>query len=246
MPKIADSSNRDILRLQDEIRSALHPCQTLERAAQCLTDIFFTQFEESVALARCFMTIPYKLQPDPNRLFVQSLIRQNTAEASLNDETTILTLLGTRGRHSAWNDRRLSQGHLGIPLISAHFVDSIPMVSCLLKELEFDLEWLNKQDMSFVERKLSGGWIGVFYVQNASTATDHQGRYIIPAQDFVLQNGIKTVFGLGGIYSDRTMFSLLVFSCDEIDKSIVEAYVPLMTSFRVATAALVENKCCFG
>lgn len=242
MPKIAEYSSREIFQLQDQLRSALHNCQSLEEAAQWLASMFFTQFDDSVVLARCFVTIPYKLLPEFNRQFVHSLTRHHAVQEQLLDETTVLTLLGTRGVNSLWNDRRLSEGHIGIPLISADFVDSIPMVARLLKELEIDLAWLERQDMSFVERKQAGGWISVFYVRDAASALDQQGRHVIPAQDFVLENGIKTVFGLGGVYADGTMLSMLVFSRDEIDKEVIETYMPLVTSIRVATSDLVKGR----
>src|SRR4028119_1866178 len=163
MPKIADHSARDILHVQDLLRTALHNSQSLEESAQWLAELFCSQFSESVVLARCFVTIPYKLLPEENRRFVQLLARRHAVEELLRDETIVLTLLGTSGLKPSWNDRRLSQGHIGIPLISADFVDSIPMVARLLKELDVDMEWLDSQDMNFVERGHAAGWISVFY-----------------------------------------------------------------------------------
>jgi hypothetical protein len=246
MPKITDYSARDILHLQDTLRSVLHDAQSLEHAAQWLAEMFCSEFSESVVLARSFVTIPYKLLPEENQQFVQSLAQQNGVENLLHEETIVLSLLGTSGIKSSWNDRRMSQGHIGIPLISPEFIDSIPMVARLLKELEVDLGALDIPDMSFVERGQAAGWISVFYVQDAATATDHQGRNIIPAQDFVRENGIKTIFGLGGIYADGTIISLLVFTKDAMEREIIEAYTPLVTSIRVATADLVQNKMFFA
>ncbi len=58
----------------------------------------------------------------------------------------VLSLLGTRGEDMRWNDRRNSQGHVGIPLVSADFIDAIPMMSRLLKELGLDLNWIASDD----------------------------------------------------------------------------------------------------
>ncbi|MFH0940065.1 MAG: hypothetical protein V1899_12410 [Planctomycetota bacterium] len=46
----------------------------------------------------------------------------------VKNETLVLSLMGTRGDEPAWNDRRSSAGHIGIPLASADFINKIPMM----------------------------------------------------------------------------------------------------------------------
>ena len=157
----------------------------------------------------------------------------------LNDRTVILSLLGTRGRESEWNDRRTSQGHAGIPLASAEFIDSIPMVSRLLKELGAGIDWIDKEDTKIVVRT-KGNMAGVFFVLDAKTATDHQGRKIISAQDFVEEYGVKTVFGFGGLYGvGNTFITTIFFSNETLERWQVEQLMFFINMFKSATTVLV-------
>ena len=48
--------------------------------------------------------------------------------------------------------------------------------------------------------KTMGRTAGLFFVEDASRATDHHGRKIIAAQEFVDTYRVKAVFGIGGAY----------------------------------------------
>jgi hypothetical protein len=106
----------------------------------------------------------------------------------LRDNTPVLSLVGTRRRQRDWNSRFDSQGHVGIPLASADFVDSIPMIARLLKELGPSIELAQDLDTAIVTQSI-GSVVGLFYVDDARTAVDQNGRKIIAAHDFVLENG---------------------------------------------------------
>lgn len=242
MTKIGEHSWRASLAFRDKVREVLRDDDYLEAAAQRLVEVFYEEFQESVVLTRCFITVPYHALPAQNQQFVDALAESKGISAEITDETPILSLLGTRGVQPNWNDRRHSQDHIGIPLASANFVDSIPMIARLLKELEVKLDWLNNVESSgFSEKELGGGWIGVFYVREAATAKDKQGRFIIPAQDFVETHQIKTVFGLGGIYAQGALFTLIVFARDIIEKSQLSDYSPLVPLFTANTSHLVRD-----
>jgi hypothetical protein len=92
----------------------------------------------------------------------------------------------TRGRQRNWNSRFDSQGHVGIPLASADFVDSIPMIARLLKELGPSIELAQDLDTAIVTQSI--GSVGLFYMDDARTAEDQNGRKIIADQDFVLED----------------------------------------------------------
>src|SRR5512144_2112177 len=98
-----------------------------------------------------------------------------------------------------WNDRRNSQGHVGIPLATSDFIEAIPMMSRLLKELGMGLDWIDSNDTSMVARAL-GSSSGLFYVPDAALEIDAKGRKVIAGQDFVKTHGVKTVFGMGGAF----------------------------------------------
>ena len=241
MAKIADFSGADILSLQDDLRAALKDCGSLEEAAQRAADTIYAALSDSAVLVRLFATLPFGNLPADLQRRVAELACINGCDGTVRNDALVLTLLGTRGTKAPWNSRAQSAGHAGIPLISAAFVEAIPMVSRLLRELGVNLEWFNQQDRTAVEKKLVGGLAGLFYVRDAATAVDQGNRQIIPAQDFVAENGIRTVFGLGGVYSGGTVLTLLVFTRDALEKAEVEPYVRIVQSIKAATAALVDR-----
>ncbi len=242
MAKIGEGSWQDALKFRDTVREALRGCDSLEAAAQCLVEELCRNFCESVVLARYFATVPYQGLPFDTQIIVDELARSKGYIAGIDANTPVLALLGTCGEKEEWNDRHQSEGHRGIPLLSAPFVESIPMIARLLKELEVDLDWLDdEENTGFAEKELGGGWIGVFYVREAKTALDQQGRPIISAQDFVAEHQIGTVFGLGGIYNDGTLFTLIVFTRDIIEKARITDHTPLVSLIRAGTAHLVHD-----
>jgi len=242
MAHIGDHSWHDTLTFRDSVREQIQSCASLEAAAQSLVETIYREFSDSVVLARCFITIPLGTLPARIREFVSELAENKSSAAQLADDTPVLTLLGTCGARDKWNSRHSSQGHSGIPLISASFVDSIPMIARLLKELEVDLNWLSDEEKTgFTEKEMGGGWVGSFHVRDAATAVDHQGRKIITAQDFVAQNGIQTVFGLGGIYPRGALFTLVVFTHEIIEKERLADFVPLVPLIKVSTSSLLEE-----
>jgi hypothetical protein len=184
--------------------------------------------------------------PAPNRTFVTNLAATNNITQLIRDDTLILSLLGTRGLKPEWNDRRKSQGHVGIPLASADFVDKVPMISRLLKEVGLNLDWIDSKDTAIVTKTI-GGISGAFFVQDAKQAIDHQGRKIIPAQDFVEANKVKTVFGLADGYATSRAFVTIIMFCREmLDKPQAELFSPLISALKANTATLVSTGAIFG
>ena len=113
--------------LEARMDEELSPLESLEAAAQRLCDILYTTFEESTILVRVFATVPFAALPSTNRRFVERLVGAAAREVR-TPKTPVLSLLGTRGGVPRWNSRHLSEGHVGIPLASADFVDAIPMI----------------------------------------------------------------------------------------------------------------------
>lgn len=154
----------------------------------------------------------------------------------------VLSLLGTVGSNPEWNDRLNSKQHIGIPFVSFEFLRSIPMISQLLKDLDFDLEWV--ENMKQVVTGKSGAascCSGMFYVRDAAIATDEQQRKIISAQDFVNDYQIKTVFGFGGKYSEKMLMTAIFFTAETIEKDVVDRFFPLASFFKSTTMNLALN-----
>jgi hypothetical protein len=221
-------------RLRETVRGA----SALEHAAQAVACELVREFRDTTALARVYALVPNQALPDDVRRFVDDLADDHGV--ALAPATPVLCLLGTHGEDPAWCDRRTSERHRGIPLVSRDFVAKIPMIARLLKELGIDLEWLDEAP-EFVTRRLLGGFNGVFFVRDAASAKDALGRQIIPAQDFVEEHGVKTVFGMGGFYPNGTMIVCIVFTRETLERSQVERFQSLISMLKGETFGLARS-----
>jgi len=200
----------------------------------------YAEFPDSFALVRVYATVPFGQLPAARRTFVDKLAQEKGIRDQLRDETLVLSLLGTRGEGAGWSRAQESQGHLGIPLVSRDFVDAIPMVSGLLKELGVPLDWVTGSHTEIQTRNV-GKVIGLFYVRDAAADLDQRGRKIITAQDFVATHSIKTVFGFGSAYlMTTTLLAVILFSHEELEKQQAQRFSYLANSFTAGTARLVS------
>ncbi len=228
-----------IFALLDQVKSRVGRCVSLESAGSEVLDLLVQKFGESLVLTRMFATVPYGQLPDENREFVQRLAASKAVGDLVHEDTPVLSLIASRGAKPGWNNRRKSAAHLGIPLVSADFVDSIPMVARLLSEVGLQLDWL-QPDTGGIDINTLSKMSGVFYVKDAQSALDHRGRKIISAQDFVRENDIHTVFGVaGGFAINQTFLSLLLFCNETIDKPHVAQFLPLISTIKSATVSLL-------
>jgi hypothetical protein len=220
--------------LDAELASGLNGVLTVEAAAQSLASLLFDTFADTTALARVFLTVPFERLPGADQYFVRRLAGARDARL-LKPQTPVLSLIGTRGEHPRWNERYASRGHLGIPLTSVETVESIPMIARLLKELGATLEWAADLDTAIVTAAL-GPVAGAFYVEDASTGVDAQGRTIIGAQDFVARYGVRTVFGFGGAYPvGRSFLAVVVFARETVERQQADRFMRLTNTFRAGT-----------
>lgn len=243
MSKISTATLGTMHNLIDKTEKGMAGCTFFEEAAQKFTDVFYQEFEESVVLVRLFATVPFGNLPPPNQAFVNRLATSQGITHLINDQTLVLSLLGTRGEKATWNSRNDSQGHVGIPLASADFIDAIPMMSRLLRELGLSLDWIDSRDTEIVAKTI-GKMAGVFHVLDAKTTVDIKGRKIIAAQDFVAANNVKTVFGFGGGYTVKSMkatfITIIVFTRETIEKSQAEMFMTLANRVKASTIGIVS------
>ena len=224
--------------LKDKVDQALKKQSSLEEASQKFIDALYGEFAETIVLARLFATVPFKGLPASNQERVLALASSKGVAELIGERTPVLSLLGTCGREPEWNDRRNSRGHVGIPLVSKSFLDSIPMMSRLLKELGVEIDWIEREDTKIVVRT-KGRMAGVFFVLDAKSATDQEGRKIISAQDFVDAYGVKTVFGFGGEYGVcDTFITTIIFTSERIERAQVEQFMFLINMFKSGTMSL--------
>jgi hypothetical protein len=239
MRSLSEATWADIEALREQVlRASERP--RLVQAASELCRLFVEQFD-SIVLARVFAVLPLAALPQAERSFAKRL----TGDAGgLTDATKILSLLGTRGREAAWNERLSSESHLAIPLLNATSVRAAPMVAKLLSDLDVDLQALD-DGRPIVTRQMLGGRNGVFYVPEAASSVDSAGRHIVPAHDFVAKHGIRTVFGMGGAYVDGTLAVMVVFCDEALERAVVDRFASFISSFKMATAALQAEESIF-
>jgi hypothetical protein len=221
--------------LRAEIESLSH-VDSLEEAAGAFVECFARTFE-SLVLGRMFLVAPLSALP----LAEQQLV---SPEGRLLPATSVLSLLATRGREPAWNERTASVGHRNIALVSAERVAQAPMIAKLLGDLKLDLRGLDA-GLPIATRQLLGGHNGTFFVPDAQTATDDSARRII-SPEFAEEYGVRTVFGMGGAYMDGTIVVAILF-CDELlDRCVVERFPSFIGSFKTVTTRLVGQRRLFA
>ena len=238
--KLADVTSAAVSELWESVEAKVSDSEALEVAAQTLAKGLHTHFDESVVIARVFVTVPYGDLPDFNRDFVDNLVSGAGVQDELNASTPVLSLVGTHGHESAWCDRLQSQGHVGIPLISSSFVGSIPMITRLLQELGLSLDWVDSQDSGVLVETI-GHSAGLFYVEDAAETKDSEGRDVIAAQDFVAAHNVKSVFGTGRAYGGGQLAVVVVFCRDQISREAAEEFIDLANLFHNKTAGLAAT-----
>lgn len=235
----------------DALWEALSPriesCTRLQQAAQRLLDNVYGEFEEALVLARVFLTIPYEKLPKRNKEFARRLAESKGASPDFRVDTPVLSLIGTRGLEAGWNDIALSEEHVGIPLVSPEFVDAIPMVARLLKDLGVGAQLFHEPgDVASVETR--GAASGFFHVPDARTSVDGRNRKIIVAQDFVQRYDVHTVFGVGGSYPNNpdNVIVAIFFTHEDVPREVVARFEPLLGQFKAATVGLVAQNSIFA
>ena len=242
MSAMTSIDNVNIPAFISSVGKSIAGCGCLEDAAQKVTDLTYAEFKNSVVLARLFVTVPFGMLPSSNKEFIKTIAEKKGMIRLINDHTPILSLLGTSGEEKDWNDRHKSHGHVGIPLVSADFIDQIPMISHLLKSLGFPSDWISSDSTGIIQSTM-GKMAGIFYVPDARTAVDEKGRKIIAAQDFVAKYNVKTVFGIGGGYiKNVTFIALIVFTREPLDEDRAQCFLPLATVIKAATTGLLLRK----
>lgn len=243
--RIEQTTGVTIAELWDSVELRVRRAETLESAAHTLASALYTQFTDSVVLARLYLTVRFDSLPPTVRAFVESLAASTHGRTAIRGAVPVLSLVGTYGVNPSWNDRRNSRDHKGIPLFSSAFVEAIPMIARLLREIGVPLDWIDSHDAQRIATAV-GRSAGLFFVEQACDAVDHKGRKIISAQDFVSIYGVQSVFGTSGVYSRGQMLVLVVFCRDRVPRATAEQFVPFTDLFKAHTTPLVESRKIFA
>ncbi len=233
---LSSIAQEEVVALRATLTSTLAGCRHLQEAAQLFVEALASAFPESLVLSRVYVVAPSVAVPQADRDIADAIARG--AGAKLENSTPLLSLLGSAGRQPAWNDRGYSRNHRVIPLLNSTYVEEIPMVAGLLSDLGVNL---GSFDTESTHRMMLGGLNGIFYVEDATTARDTKDRLLIPAQDFVKEFGVKTVFGMGGAYLDGTLVVAVLFCSETVREAIARRLALLISHFKVQTEGLVRS-----
>ncbi len=241
MKTIVDATDADFQALYEKA-SLLKNNATAEPTAQEFVNLLYDYFEESLLLLRAFVTVPYSKLPLYEREFVNNKAAQTQTSHLINDNTPILTLLGTRGQQDGWNDRFKSEKFMCIPMPSSEFVASLSMLAKLFQVMKLDLRMFDEWNNGTLTTSGLADISGLLYVKDAGIDKDELGRMIIPAQDFVSQYNCKTVFGYGIGYPEYPAFmTIFAFTKEVIDESKVRKFTPLVEAYKQMTARPVKE-----
>jgi hypothetical protein len=192
-----------------------------------------------------FVTLPFRDLTPQVKTFAAGLAEARGLLPQLRDDTQVLSLMETCGAEARWGDRLRSDGHLGIPLLSESFIESIPMVARLMSDMGIGSDWFDKMEPDILVKSL-GRAAGVFYVRDAKTWLDRQNRKIVSAQDFVEAHDVRTVFGLGGSYLNGSFVTVIIFTRETLEQSQIESFMSLVNTFKGATIGLVMGGAIFA
>jgi hypothetical protein len=239
MPRIAEAITADYEPLYREL-SGLPGCTTVQDAAQMLVDSLFNRFCESLVLLRMFVTMRYDRLTAADRLFVDARSRDSGTSHLIHGATPVFTLLASRGIRPEWNDRNRSEHFRCIPLPSAAFVSSLSMLSRQFASVGLDANCFDDWERTVAATGCADRFRGVLYVRDSAADTDSQGRKIVPRQQFVAENGVKSSFGFGSGYLNHpTLATLFAFTSEELDEQAMAPVPGLLEAFIAATCRLV-------
>ncbi len=228
----------EIEQLRASVTNACEGATSVESAAGAMTEQLF-RASASCVLARVFLVLPLKRLPFAERTWVEIFAKSINRTADLMPTTPVLSLLGTTGTDYTWNDRGFSVGHRAIPLIDKSFVHAAPMIAAALTSFNVDVGMTNDGEIAL--RTASGGLNARFFVSDAQTTVDKEGRFVIASRDFVEKNAVRSVFGMGGSYVNGELAVAIVFTRELMNEADVDRYTSLISSFKMATSALMSK-----
>jgi PAS domain S-box-containing protein len=224
---LSQFSLRDMIECGRMIRGGAQNAGSMEDAAQVLIRNFYQAFsgagERNCVLVRCFKT--HRLQSLPGELRAKA--RQALARRDVStDDCPCLTLLATAGDLPAWNDPASSSGHAVIPLEDAAAVNRAPMIAQLIRQLGLEIEMVMDPSEDLLLEADERAY-GVFHVEEAA------GSPSIPAQDFVVKYGVRSVLGFGGLLPSGDLFAVIIFSRVHISRETARLFRTLALSVKL-------------
>ncbi len=218
---------REMTELGSRLRKLGNGAGSMEEVAGRITHCLFEDLPGSPSvLVRMFKTHNYGELPEE----LQAVAKRAAGGGRLEDSTKCLTLLATAGEKPEWNDRRGSEGHQVIPLLSAEMVASAPMISRLIDQMGLDVQSVLEPGAQLLVDRENKAY-NVFHVNEA------KGSPYVPGQEFVACNGVKSVLGFGGVLPSGNLLAALLFTRVEIPRETAEMFRTLALSVKMAILA---------
>ena len=203
MKRMSDSNLGDFKILTDLLIS-IKGLDAADDLAQAFIDIIYEYFQESLVLLRLFSSVPYAALAMQDKQLVNKKANDSGTAHLYNDGTPILTLLWVAGAKD-----RLEQASQisGVPVYSIG-IERIYMLRlcqcypCNSKKWNLISDYLIHGICNrIIPRKgHADEYSGMLYVKHAGIDKDEQRRMVVPCQEFVAENNVKTVLGFGGGY----------------------------------------------
>jgi len=224
----------DLMECRGAIRSLFDdPPQTLGEAATRVVRFFRDEFVDAdgrpaCVLVRLFKTHRYDaLDPE-----LQEFARRMLPEAASVPDLRCLVLLATAGDEPAWNDRRLSRGHLAIPLASESMVSEAPMIAQLITQLGLSISSVVRPGPALLLDRNDRS-SNVFYVPQAKGSP-----YIVAQQEFVERYGIASVLGVGGLLTTGDLFASILFTRVPVSPETADLFKVISLNLKMAILPL--------
>lgn len=227
---LATFSLSDMIEAGAELRKLGAGAVSLQEVAERITHYFYHHFGDDrtgkldCALVRFFKTHSYGDLPSDLQGFARAVLGHEPD----SPDVKCLTLLGTAGEQSEWNERQRSQRHQAIPLASKQFVRQFPMISQLFNQFGSKLELFLEPDPALLV-DWEATTFNVFYVPDAVASP------FVPAQEqFVIPYGIRSVVGVGGMLPSGEFFAVVLFSKVVIPQQTADLFKTLAQSAKIA------------
>jgi hypothetical protein len=223
-----DAVDRLRLTLARDVRA----CTSLEAAARAAVTTLYYESPLPTVLVRAYATVAFRDLPPVHHAFADAMAKRGGRRPDLRPDTSVLVLLATRGTETEQNTPQSFVANLAMPLTDATFVRSVPMVASLLESLGASAESFDRAPSS--PRR---GGRGVYYVPDATERSE-------PAvfdRAFVHDQGVRTVFGLGGVYLTGAMLALVAFTRELVPLAAVERLAVIADDLKAATYRCVSD-----
>jgi hypothetical protein len=218
--RLAQLSVDDLVALSGAFRELGIAATSMEDAAQRLTEHLHRTLvlDDDDGRPACRLVRLYKTHRYGDLDAELQAFARAAHGAPVDEATRCLTLLGTSGDEPAWNERRRSDGHQAIPLVSEEVVAQSPMVASLISELGLAVaEVVAPEDGQTID--LHHRDYDIFFVPDA------HGSPSVPAQaGFVEPYEVRSVVGCGGVLPSGDLFALIAFTGVDLDAATADLF----------------------